>query len=130
FLLQQRMIASIVMAIAVISVKEDAPIAAAIVAIVAGVETWLSSPREPARSRFNWPAAITLILSVSAIPLLPTIPWSQQPTMYARHSLDRLGIVAPGTLSSPGALFVFVTSNIAHWIGSSVVRQWLWVMIV
>src|SRR6266481_1396044 len=46
FLLQQRMIASIVMAIAVISVKEDAPIAAAMVAIVAGVETWLSSPRE------------------------------------------------------------------------------------
>jgi hypothetical protein len=130
FLLQQRMIASIVMAIAVISVKEDAPIAAAIVAIVAGVETWLSSPREPARSRFNWPAAITLILSVSAIPLLLTISWSQQPTMYARHSLDRLGIVAPGTLSSPGALFAFVASNIAHWIGSSVVRQWLWVMIV
>jgi len=130
FLLQQRMIVSIVMAIAVISVKEDAPIAAAIVAIVAGVETWLSSPREPTRSRFNWPAVIVVLLSVSAIPLLLTISWSQQPTMYARHSLDRLGIVAPGTLSGPGALFVFVASNIAHWLGSSVVRQWLWVMIV
>ena len=35
--------------------------------------------------------------------------------MYARHSLDRLGIVAPGTLSSPGALFVFVVSNMAAW---------------
>jgi len=130
FLLQRRMIASIVTAIAVISVKEDAPIAAAIVAIVAGVETWISSPREPARSRFNWPAALTFVLSVSAIPLLLMISWSQQPTTYARHSLDRLGIVAPGTLSSPGALFVFVASNIAHWLGSSVVRQWLWVMIV
>ena len=50
--------------------------------------------------------------------------------LYARHSLDRLGIVAPGSLSSPGALFVFVASNIAHWLGSSVIRQWLWVMIV
>jgi hypothetical protein len=44
FLLQRRMISSIVTAIAVISVKEDAPIAAAMVAIVAGVETWISSP--------------------------------------------------------------------------------------
>jgi uncharacterized membrane protein len=130
FLLQRRMIASIVTAIAVISVKEDAPIAAAMVAIVAGVETWISSPQEPTRSRFNWPAAIILILSLSAIPLLLVISWLQQPTMYARHSLDRLGIVAPGTLSSPGALFVFVISNIAHWLGSSVVRQWLLVMIV
>src|SRR6185437_5649404 len=42
---------------------------------------------------------------------------------------DRLGVVAPGTLSSPGALFIFVASNIAHWLGSSVVRQWLLVMI-
>jgi uncharacterized membrane protein len=130
FLLRQQMVASIVTAIAVISVKEDAPIAAAMVAIVAGVETWISSPGEPARSRFNWPAAITLILSVSAIPLLLTISWLQQPTMYARHSLDRLGIVAPGSLSSPGALFTFVVSNIAYWLGSSVVRQWLWVIIV
>jgi hypothetical protein len=130
FLLQRRMIGSIVTAIAVISVKEDAPIAAAMVAIVAGVETWISSPGDSARSRFNWPAAITLILSVSTIPLLLVISWLQEPTMYARHSLDRLGIVAPGTLSSPGALFVFVVSNIAAWLGSSVVRQWLWVMIV
>ena len=43
FLLQRRMIPSIVTALAVISVKEDAPIAAAMVAIVAGVETWISS---------------------------------------------------------------------------------------
>jgi uncharacterized membrane protein len=130
FLLQQRMIASIVAAIAVISVKEDAPIAAAMVAIVAGVETWISSPGDSARSRFNWPAAITLILSVSAIPILLAISSAQVPTMYARHSLDRLGVVAPGSLSSPGALFVFIVSNMAHWLGSNVVRQWLWVMII
>jgi uncharacterized membrane protein len=47
FLLQRRMIASIVTAIAVISVKEDAPIAGAMVAIVAGVETWISSAGIP-----------------------------------------------------------------------------------
>jgi hypothetical protein len=86
-------------------------------------------PQANAR-RFNWPAAITLLLSVSAIPLLLAISWSQSPTTYAPHSVDRLGIMAPGSLSSPGALFVFVTSNIAHWLGSSVVRQCLWVMIV
>jgi uncharacterized membrane protein len=130
FLLRQRMIASIVTALAIFSVKEDAPIASAMVAIVAGVETWISSPGKSARDRFNWPAAITVLLSVSAIPLLLAISWLQAPTIYARHSLDRLGIVAPGTLSSPGALFVFVASNIAFWLGSSVVRQWLWVMIV
>jgi uncharacterized membrane protein len=130
FLLQQRTIASIVTAIVVISVKEDAPIAAALVAIVAAVETWLSSPGKAARCRFNWPAVITIVLSVSAIPVLLAISSAQSPTRYAIHSLDRLGVAAPGTLSSPGALFVFVTSNMAHWLGSSVVRQWLWVMIV
>jgi hypothetical protein len=130
FLLRQRIIPSIITALAVISVKEDAPIAAAVVAIVAGVETWISSAGKCPRCRFNWPAAITLLLSVSAVPLLLAISWSQPATMYAHHSADRLGIVAPGSLSGPGALFVFVTSNIAHWLGSSVVRQWLWVMIV
>ena len=130
FLLQQRMIPSIVTAVAIISVKEDAPIAAAVVAIVAGVETWISSAGKRPRCRVNWPAALTLLLSASAIPLLLAISWSQSPTMYAPHSADRLGIVAPGSLSSPGALFVFVVSNIADWLGSSVVSQWLWVMLV
>ena len=137
FLLRRRMIESIVIAVAVFSVKEDAPIAAAMVAIVAGVETWFSSSGEPARYRFNLPAAITLLLSVSAIPLLLAICWSQSPTVYAGHpvdrlaghSVDRLGIVAPGSLSGPGAVFAFVASNIAHWLGSSVVRKWVWVMI-
>ena len=130
FLLRQRIIPSIITALAVISVKEDAPIAAAIVAIVAGVETWTSSAGKPPRCRFNSPAAITLLLSISAIPLLLAISWSQPATTYAHHSVDRLGIVRPGTLSSPGALFVFIASNTTHWLGSSVVRHWLWIMIV
>jgi hypothetical protein len=50
--------------------------------------------------------------------------------MYAHHSADRLRIVTPGTLSGPGALFVFVACNIVHWLGSSVVLQWLWIMVV
>ena len=130
FLLRRRIIPSIITALAVISVKEDAPIAAAIVAIVAGVETWISSAGKRPRCRFNWPAAITLLLSISAIPLLLAISWSQPATMYAHHSVDRLGIVRPGTLSSPGSLVVFVASNITHWLGSSVVRRWLWIIIV
>ena len=130
FLLQRRMLPSILTALAVISVKEDAPIAAGLVAIAAGVETWISSAGKAPRSRFNWPAAVTLLLSVFAIPLLLAISWSQSPTVYARHSVNRLGIVAPGSLSSPGALFVFVASNVTRWLASSVVRQWLWIMIV
>jgi uncharacterized membrane protein len=130
FLLQRRVLPSIVTALAVISVKEDAPIAAATVAVVAGIETWIVSADKDARCCINWPAAIIVLLSVSAIPILLAISWSQPPTMYAHHSVDRLGIVAPGSLSSPGALFAFVVSNISNWFGSSVVRQWLWVMIV
>jgi len=67
------MIPSIVTALAVISVKKDAPIAAAMLAIVAGVETWMSSAGKRPSRRFNWPAAITLLLSVAAIPLLLAI---------------------------------------------------------
>ncbi len=130
FLLQRRLIPSIVTAVVVVSVKEEAPIAAAVVAIVAGVETWIASAGKPARCRFNRSAAIVLLLSVSAIPLLLAISFSQPPTMYAPHSVDRIYIVKPGTLSSQGALFAFVLSNIADWLGSEVVRQWLWVMVV
>ena len=130
FLLQQRSIPSIIAALVVISVKEDAPIAAAMVAIVAGVETWISSSGNPAGRRLNWPAAVTLVLSICAIPLLLSISWSQSPTMYARHSVERLGIVSAKTLSGPGALLIFVASNTAHWLSSSVVRQWLWVVFV
>src|SRR5215831_10088540 len=65
FLIERRVIPSIVTALAVITVKEDAPIAAAIVAIVAGVETWVASAGKPARCRFNWPAAITFLLAAS-----------------------------------------------------------------
>jgi len=130
FLLQRQLIPSIVTALVVVSVKEDAPIAAAVVAIVAGVETWIASAGEPARSRFNRPALIVILLSVCAIPLLLAISMSQPPTVYAPHSVDRIYIVKPGTLPSQGALFAFVLSNIADWLGSEVVRQWLWVMVV
>ncbi len=130
FLLQRRLIPSIVTALAVISVKEDAPIAAAMVAMVAGVETWIAAADKPARCRFNWPAAMVVLLSCSAIPLLLSISFSQPPTVYAPHSVDRIAIVKPGSLSSPEALFTFVVSNMADWLGSSVVRQWLWVMLI
>jgi hypothetical protein len=130
FLLQQRMIPSIVTALVVISVKEDAPIAAAMVAIVAGVETWFSSASKHSRCCLNWPAIITLFLSVVAVPFLLAVSLSQSPAEHPRLSLDRLGIVAPGTLSSPGALFVFVALNIPRWLGSGILCQWLWVMLV
>jgi Predicted membrane protein (DUF2079) len=130
FLLKQRTIWSILIAVAVISVKEDATIAAAVVAIIAGVETWISSVGKRARYRINWPAVIVVLLSASATPLLIKISWSQPTTPYLVHSVDRLGIVTPGSLSSPGTVFVFISSNVAHWLGSSVVRQWLWIMLV
>src|SRR5947208_2286694 len=96
FVLQRRLIPSIVIGLAVISVKEDAPIAAAIIAIVAGVETWIASAGKPTPCRFNWPAAIVVLLSAFAIPVLLAISSSQPPTLYAPHPVDRIGIVKPG----------------------------------
>ena len=130
FLLQQRLVPSIAAALAVISAKEDAPIAGVTVAIIAGIETWISAAGKPLRCRFNQPAALTLLLSILAIPVLLAISWSQPPTEYARHSVDRLGVIAPGSFPNEGALFAFVTSNVTHWLDSSVVRQWLWIVVV
>jgi len=127
FLLRQRMIESTLAALVVISVKEDAPIAAALVAIVAGVETWISSPGKRACCRLNWPAMIILLLSILAIPVLLEISWSQSPH---GNPLDRQGIVTSGSFSGPGTLYVFVASNIPRWLGSEVVRQWVAIMIV
>src|SRR5438094_7668431 len=97
FLLQRRLIPSIVTALVVISVKEDAPIAAGMVAIVAGVETWIASAGKPARCRFNRPAAIVLLLSVSAIPLLLAVSFSQPPTTYVPHAVDLIRCVNSAT---------------------------------
>lgn len=125
FLLQRRMIPSIAMALAVISVKEDAPIAAAMVAIVAGVETWISSADK--HNRLNYPALTVLLLSVVAVPVLLLISWLQPQTEYAnlvafpwlwRHSPD------------PHRFLLVIAANIGHWPGSAVVRLWLWVVIV
>jgi uncharacterized membrane protein len=129
-LLRQCMIESIVAALIVMSVKEDAPIAAAIVAIVAGVETWVSSAGTQARNRLNRPAIVVLVLSFLAVPILLAISSAQSPVTYTYRSLNRLGIVAPGSLPGPGALFVFVSSHASHWLGSSIVGQWLWIIIV
>lgn len=130
FLLQQRLIPSLVTALAVISVKEEAPIAAAIVSIIAGVETWTSSAGQPFRYRFNRSAALTLLLSILAIPILVAISWSQPATEYASHSVDDLGIAPAGSFSNEGVFFAFVGSHVTHWLGSSVVRQWLWIVLV
>lgn len=130
FMLERRMIASIVLALTVIAVKEDAPIAAGLIATIAGVETWTSSASKRSLRRVNWPAMVTLVLSVLAIPLLLAISWSQPATTYALHSVDRIWIVRPGTLRSSGALFLFVGSNVTEWLRSDVVRQWLWIMLV
>ena len=130
FLLQQRLVPSIVTALVVLSVKEDASIAAAMVAIVAGVEVWLTSAGKQPPDRLNRPALIVLLLSALAIPALLAISRSQLPPAYAYYSLHRVRLVAPGTLSGTGALFTFVISNAPSWLGSSVIRQWLLVMFV
>jgi hypothetical protein len=52
------------------------------------------------------------------------------PKAFAYYLHGNLGIVAPESLPGPGALFAFVTSNATHWLGSSIVREWIWVMIV
>jgi uncharacterized membrane protein len=118
FLLQRRMLPSIAMALAVIGVKEDAPIAAAMVAIVAGVETWVSSAEKHAHSRLNRPALIVLLLCVLAIPLLMAISWLQPHGEYARHAPD------------PRVIFSLVAANATQWLGSKVLRLWLWVSVV
>jgi hypothetical protein len=115
-LLQRRMIPSIAMALAVISVKEDAPVAAAMVAIVAGVETWISSADK--HSRLNYPALLVLVLSVVAVPILLTISWLQPQTEYARQWADTRGV------------FPIIAANVSQWPSSAVVRLWLWVVIV
>lgn len=127
FLLQRRMGASILMALAVISVKEDAPIVAAMVAIVAGVETWFSSADKTVIGRLNRPALAALILSVAAVPLLLAISAAQPTTIYAIHSVNRLGRFRHGDLSD---LASFVAFNLPAWLGSSDVRLWIWVMLV
>src|SRR5437764_13198593 len=85
FLLQQRLVPSIVTALVVISVKEDASISAAMVAIVAGVEVWLTSAGKQPPDRLNRPALIVLLLSALAVPALLAISRSQLPPAYAYY---------------------------------------------
>ena len=59
----------------------------------------------------------------------------QFPRRSRRPSMVPIRLIALGSwrlaaYPVTGGFFAFVTSHVTHWLGSSVVRQWLWIMTV
>jgi uncharacterized membrane protein len=127
FLLRRCSHVAMLLAFAAIAVKEDAPFVVASIAIMAAVETWISSAGEPSLRRVNQPVMFTFTLAVLAIPILFTITSTQAGPDYIAY---RVGLGDSRNIRGFSALFRFIAADVPSWLGSSVVREWLWIMLV
>jgi len=107
-----------VMTVLVCSVKEDAPIPAAVVAAMVIVETWLGE------RRVHRPALASLVLSLVLFLVLFLIKQSQPHSFYM---VDHIAILKAGTggaVHGPGSLLAFIVRGIPAWFAYSFRQLW------
>jgi hypothetical protein len=117
-LLRRRLIAALAFTLLVCSVKEDAPIMAAIVAAMVLVETWLGD-----RS-WHRPALASLALAVVLFPLLL---WIKQSQPHSPYEVNHFGLLAGATGTSVhglGSLINFIFARGLDWIVFSLRHLW------
>ncbi len=124
FFLQRRWLPSLGVALALILVKEDAPLLVIVVAAVVLCEDFLRSLGRATVARWNAPAAAALLTAVVAIPLLLLLLKSQQPP-GASTNMTRLNHVGAGSITDNAALVSYLFGNIGTWLRSSTVSDWL-----
>jgi predicted membrane protein DUF2079 len=117
-LLRRRLLASLLLTLLVCSVKEDAPIVAAVVAMVVIFETWLGTR--------SWHRAglASLGLAVALLPLLFFIKGTQA---QAHYSVDHFALLTGstgGAVTGIGSLLRFVGASASSWIVFSLKQLW------
>jgi hypothetical protein len=132
FALRRNWAGSLLMALAVVSVKEDAPL----VAIAAGAIVACEDALRPAASRsgggagprrgsVNFPALAVLALGVVAVPLLLQVLKLHPPSGYSPGSFGRLQAAQSAGVHDPRSLLSFVAGHVRIWFLSPSVSIWI-----
>ncbi|HMF39664.1 MAG TPA: DUF2079 domain-containing protein [Polyangia bacterium] len=120
-LLRRRIVGGLVFTLLVCSVKEDAPVVAAVIAAMVLIETWF------AERRWHRPALASIAVAVAAFPLLA---WIKHIQPHATYELDHYAMLtgATGTtVNGFGSLIAFLLGRVLDWVTFSLRQHWpLW----
>lgn len=131
FLLRRRWVGSILMALVLISVKEEETLVVAAVCAAVFFEDLIRGParnagtRRPFWSAINRPAVGAAILALGCLPLLLLILQHNTPVGYSVGSFGRLHPVDGMGVEGTGTLLAYFLSNWDRWLVSDKAQQWL-----
>lgn len=117
-LLRRRLGPSLVMALLVASVKEEAPLVVAIIAVMVIVETRLAD------GTWHRPAFASLGLAVVTLPLLIAIERAQPHGAYAVNHFSILHDATGGSIRGVSSLIQFAVANLRAWCRFAIEGHW------
>lgn len=123
FLLGRNWRGALPLTLALILFKEDAPLLVIVVAGVVLVEDLARPSAGADGKRWNFPAAVSLLLAAVSIPLLLAFLQSRHlPGQVSNFSRVHVG---DPSVTGPGALLLHVLRHPEHWLQSGAARDWL-----
>jgi len=132
FVLGRNWTGSVLMSLAVLSVKEDAPLVAMAVGAMAFCEHAIRSAnpgsgreRQSWRRRVNLPALAVVIIGAAALPILLHVIRANTSVAGYGGGFERLRVVGGFKVTSGSTLVAFFLGHWADWLRSPAVSTWL-----
>jgi hypothetical protein len=132
FALRRSWTGSLLMGLAIVSVKEDAPLVAIAVGAIVACEDALRSPSIRAagaagarRGAVNFPALALVALGCAAVPVLLHILKLNPPSGYSPGSFERIRGADGIMIRNPASLLTFVVGHFAAWFRSPSMSVWI-----
>lgn len=131
FLLRRNWPGALGMALLLISIKEEEPLIAAVIALAVACEDLIRAAGAPPngqnrwRAAFNLPALSVLVLAVAALPVLLHVLRSHVAAGYSPGSLGRIRTVDHSTIEGEGDLVAYLLDYGPVWLKSPQVVKWL-----
>lgn len=126
FALSRNWVGTILTTVAVISIKEDAPLIVAIVGAIIICEDLLRSfgSREKPRSPVNWQAMTAMLCALAAVPALLLILKLHPAQGYSPGSFARIKPSGNVVITGLPSLLGYFAANYDTWLGSYQVASW------
>lgn len=130
YLLKERWVGSALIGLALLAVKEDAPLIVALVSSTVACEKllcWWSEGRPSGwRGGINLPAVSMAGLSIAVVFLfLQLLREQQMATGHLGGYFQRVRLVAEAGVQDGAGLIAYVAGNLSQWIRSPTMEQWM-----
>lgn len=123
FLLRRRWLGTLLLAVALCLVKEDAPVVAVIVAASIALEDLVRAVGRRVRGAWNLPALVVVLLGIVAVPVFLWIMKHQQADGVARN-FSRLHPVGNEAIGGTGDLVRYLLAHAGVWLHSPTLAKW------